>query len=62
MENAEQLQCFEVFEIKPQIVAKGKKTTELVRSYLIRANVQDYAADFAFACAFLRSFGNTSRP
>jgi mannose-6-phosphate isomerase-like protein (cupin superfamily) len=31
---------FEVFEIKPQIVAKGKKTTELVRTDLIRANVQ----------------------
>jgi hypothetical protein len=28
MENAEQLQCFEVFEIKPQVVAKGKKTTD----------------------------------
>jgi hypothetical protein len=23
---------FEVFEIKPQVVAKGKKTTELVRT------------------------------
>jgi mannose-6-phosphate isomerase-like protein (cupin superfamily) len=40
MDNVEQLKGFEVFEIKPQIVAKGKKTTELVRSDLIRANVQ----------------------
>jgi len=32
MENTEQLKGFEVFEIKPQIVAKVKKTTELVRS------------------------------
>lgn len=40
MENMEQLKGFEIFEIKPQIVAKGKKTTELVRSDLIRANVQ----------------------
>lgn len=36
----EQAKDFEIFEIKPQIVAKGKKTTELVRSDLIRANVQ----------------------
>jgi mannose-6-phosphate isomerase-like protein (cupin superfamily) len=40
MESTEQLKGFEVFEIKPQIVAKGKRTTELVRSDLIRANVQ----------------------
>jgi mannose-6-phosphate isomerase-like protein (cupin superfamily) len=40
MENTEQAKGFEVFEIKPQIVAKGKQTTELVRSDLIRANVQ----------------------
>ena len=26
MENTEQLKGFEVFEIKPQLVAKGKKT------------------------------------
>ena len=31
---------FQVFDINPQIVAKGKKTTELVRTDLIRANVQ----------------------
>lgn len=36
----EQPKGFEVFEINPQIVAKGKKTTELVRTDLIRANVQ----------------------
>jgi len=36
----EQARDFEIFEIKPQMVAKGKKTTELVRTDLIRANVQ----------------------
>jgi mannose-6-phosphate isomerase-like protein (cupin superfamily) len=36
----EQVKDFEIFEIKPQIVAKGKQTTELVRTDLIRANVQ----------------------
>ena len=36
----EQTKDFEVFEINPQMVAKGKKTTELVRTDLIRANVQ----------------------
>jgi mannose-6-phosphate isomerase-like protein (cupin superfamily) len=36
----EQTKGFEVFEINPQMVAKGKKTTELVRTDLIRANVQ----------------------
>jgi mannose-6-phosphate isomerase-like protein (cupin superfamily) len=36
----EQSKGFQVFDINPQIVAKGKKTTELVRTDLIRANVQ----------------------
>ena len=36
----EQGKQFELFEVKPQLVAKGKKTTELVRTDLIRANVQ----------------------
>ena len=36
----EQAKGFQVFDINPQIVAKGKKTTELVRTDLIRANVQ----------------------
>ena len=36
----EPTQGFQVFDINPQIVAKGKKTTELVRTDLIRANVQ----------------------
>jgi mannose-6-phosphate isomerase-like protein (cupin superfamily) len=40
MENTDQVRGFEVFEVKPQIVAKGKQVTELVRSDLIRANVQ----------------------
>jgi mannose-6-phosphate isomerase-like protein (cupin superfamily) len=31
---------FEVYKINPQIVAKGKNVTELVRTDLIRANVQ----------------------
>lgn len=36
----EALKGFEIFEVSPQIVAKGKQTTELVRTDLIRANVQ----------------------
>jgi mannose-6-phosphate isomerase-like protein (cupin superfamily) len=40
MDKQDEVKGFEVFEVKPQIVARGKKTTELVRTDLIRANVQ----------------------